>query len=242
MLEHQILATIIRVVSGPGGVASFLRRNLLGRGLNGPSLPLDVGQSDDIPVHLRRLVALRDQGCQFPGGCDQPAAGCEPHHITRGCHGLRKTLRARIPPFPTAPMPGIGPWPSTARAASRRSSPETAVSADEPYCRAPGSGLAPPGVTWHPMARPAIGSMLVTRGENPGSFGLKERLRRAAGRTVSRRTGRGRPMPLTKLDCSRFGSPAEEYLEVCRGGRGQHRRGCRGWRPARRRGGIPRIR
>jgi len=44
MLEHQILGTIIRVLSGPGGVASFLRRNLLGKGLNGPSLPLDVGQ------------------------------------------------------------------------------------------------------------------------------------------------------------------------------------------------------
>jgi hypothetical protein len=40
----------------------------LGKGLNGPSLPLDVGQTDDIPVHLRRLVALRDQTCQFPGG------------------------------------------------------------------------------------------------------------------------------------------------------------------------------
>jgi hypothetical protein len=33
-----------------------------------PSLPLDVGQTDDIPVHLRRLTGLRDQGCQFPGG------------------------------------------------------------------------------------------------------------------------------------------------------------------------------
>ena len=44
MLEHQILANVIQVVSGPGGVASFLRRNLLGKGLNGPSLPLDVGQ------------------------------------------------------------------------------------------------------------------------------------------------------------------------------------------------------
>ena len=51
--------------------ASFLRRQLLGKPLAGPSLPLDVGQSDDIPVHLRRLVALRDQTCQFPGGCDQ---------------------------------------------------------------------------------------------------------------------------------------------------------------------------
>ena len=91
-LEHQILAKVLQVVSGPGGVASFLRRNLLGKGLNGPSLPLDVGQTDDIPVHLRRLVALRDQGCQYPGGCDQPAAGCEPHHVVHRADGGRTSL------------------------------------------------------------------------------------------------------------------------------------------------------
>ncbi len=43
-MEHQILATILQVLSGPGGVASFLGRNLLGKPLAGPSLPLDVGQ------------------------------------------------------------------------------------------------------------------------------------------------------------------------------------------------------
>jgi hypothetical protein len=91
-LEQQILAKILQVVSGPGGVASFLRRNLLGQGLNGPSLPLDVGQTDDIPVHLRRLVALRDQTCQHPGGCDQPAAGCEPHHVVHRADGGRTSL------------------------------------------------------------------------------------------------------------------------------------------------------
>ena len=92
MLEHQILATVLQIVSGPGGVASFLRRNLLGKGLNGPSLPLDVGQTDDIPVHLRRLVALRDQTCQFPGGCDQPAASCEPHHVVHRQDGGHTSL------------------------------------------------------------------------------------------------------------------------------------------------------
>src|SRR3984885_7907313 len=92
MLEHQILATVLQIVSGPGGVASFLRRNLLGQGLNGPSLPLDVGQTDDIPVHLRRLVALRDQRCQFPGGCTQPAAGCEPHHVVHRQDGGHTSL------------------------------------------------------------------------------------------------------------------------------------------------------
>ena len=92
MLEHQILAAVLQIVSGPGGVASFLRRNLMGKGLNGPSLPLDVGQTDDIPVHLRRLVALRDQTCQFPGGCDQPASGCEPHHVVHRQDGGRTSL------------------------------------------------------------------------------------------------------------------------------------------------------
>jgi hypothetical protein len=93
MLEQQILGQVIQVVSGPGGIASFLRRNLLGKGLGGPSLPLDVGQTtDDIPVHLRRLVALRDQGCQFPGGCDQPAAACEPHHVVHRADGGTTSL------------------------------------------------------------------------------------------------------------------------------------------------------
>ena len=91
-LEQKILVTVFQVVSGPGGVASFLRRNLLGKGLNGPSLPLDVGQNDDIPVHLRRLIALRDQHCQYPGGCDQPAAGCEPHHVQHRADGGRTSL------------------------------------------------------------------------------------------------------------------------------------------------------
>jgi hypothetical protein len=92
MLEQQILAAVIGIVSGPGGVASFLRRHLLGKGLNGPSLPLDVGQTDDIPLHLRRLVALRDQTCQFPGGCGQPASGCHAHHVVHRADGGRTSL------------------------------------------------------------------------------------------------------------------------------------------------------
>ena len=91
-LEHQILGTILQVVSGPGGAASVLRRHLLGKPLAGPSLPLDVGESDDIPLHLRRLVALRDQTCQYAGGCDQPASGCEPHHVVHRQDGGHTSL------------------------------------------------------------------------------------------------------------------------------------------------------
>jgi Domain of unknown function (DUF222) len=93
MLERQILGQVLQVVSGPGGAASYLRRHLLGKGLNGPSLPLDAGRTDDIPAHLRRLVALRDQACQFPGGCDQPASACEPHHVIHRADGGRTSLQ-----------------------------------------------------------------------------------------------------------------------------------------------------
>jgi len=43
-------------------------------------------------VHLRRLVALRDQHCQYPGGCDQPASGCEPHHVQHRSDGGHTSL------------------------------------------------------------------------------------------------------------------------------------------------------
>ena len=80
-LVQGIIGKAVDLLSGPGGLASFLRRQQLGARLGGPSLPLDVGVSRDIPAAIRRAVILRDQHCRFPGGCDQPAAGCEVHHL-----------------------------------------------------------------------------------------------------------------------------------------------------------------
>jgi hypothetical protein len=87
MLRHAIIRTALDLVSGPGGLASFLRTRLLDGRLAGPSLPLDVGQSADIPAAIRRAVILRDQHCQWAGGCDQPAAACEVHHLTHLADG-----------------------------------------------------------------------------------------------------------------------------------------------------------
>jgi hypothetical protein len=87
MLQHAIIGRAVDLVSGPGGLASFLRRNLLGARLAGPSLPLDVGRSADIPAAIRRAVILRDQHCRWAGGCDQPAAACEVHHVTHLADG-----------------------------------------------------------------------------------------------------------------------------------------------------------
>ena len=77
---------------GPGGLAGFLRRRQLGARLGGPSLPLDVGVSTDIPAAIRRAVILRDQHCRFPGGCDQPAAACEIHHLTHKADGGKTSV------------------------------------------------------------------------------------------------------------------------------------------------------
>jgi hypothetical protein len=86
-LTQAIIGTAVDLLSGPGGLASFLRRRQLGARLGGPSLPLDVGVSSDIPAAIRRAVILRDQHCRFPGGCDQPAGACEVHHLRHQAHG-----------------------------------------------------------------------------------------------------------------------------------------------------------
>ncbi len=69
------------VLSGPDGVAAYLRTGLPEDLVASVSLPLDVGAvTETIPVHLRRAAARRDRRCRFPG-CDQPVAACQVHHI-----------------------------------------------------------------------------------------------------------------------------------------------------------------
>jgi hypothetical protein len=93
VLEQQVIAAAIALVSGPGGLAGFLRRRQLGTRLGGRSLPLDVGVSTDIPAAIRRAVIERDQHCRFPSGCDQPAAGCEVHHLTHKADGGKTSVQ-----------------------------------------------------------------------------------------------------------------------------------------------------
>jgi hypothetical protein len=92
-LQQAIIGKAVALLSGPGGLASFLRRHQLGGRLGGPSLPLDVGVSRDIPAAIRNAVTARDQHCRFPGGCDQPAAACEIHHTTPQANGGKTSLQ-----------------------------------------------------------------------------------------------------------------------------------------------------
>jgi hypothetical protein len=79
-LRYAIARLAIDFVSGPAGLASFLRTTLLPPPYNTPSLPLDIGYSDSIPAGIRRAVQLRDRGCAWPK-CGRPAARCDVHHL-----------------------------------------------------------------------------------------------------------------------------------------------------------------
>jgi len=92
-LEHAIIGKAVDLVSGPGGLASFLRRRQLGARLGGPSLPLDIGYSETIPAGIRNAVILRDKHCQWAGRCNQPAAACQVHHVTHKANGGKTSVR-----------------------------------------------------------------------------------------------------------------------------------------------------
>ncbi|HVB43417.1 MAG TPA: DUF222 domain-containing protein [Streptosporangiaceae bacterium] len=82
-----ILQHAVALLSGPGGLASWLRTGTLPRPAASVSLPLDVGAvTETIPAHLRRAVIARDKHCAAPG-CDQPPAACQVHHIVPRSEG-----------------------------------------------------------------------------------------------------------------------------------------------------------
>jgi hypothetical protein len=92
--RYAIARLAIDFVSGPSGIAAVLRTGLLQRPFSTPSLPLDIGVSKTIPGRLRRAVALRAGGhCEWPAGCDAPAAACDVHHIIHQEHGGPTALR-----------------------------------------------------------------------------------------------------------------------------------------------------
>jgi len=86
-LEQAVIGKAVDLLSGPGGLASFLRRRQLGARLGGPSLPLDIGYAETVPAGIRNAVLLRDRHCQWAGRCDQPADACQVHHTKHKANG-----------------------------------------------------------------------------------------------------------------------------------------------------------
>jgi hypothetical protein len=92
-LEQAVIGKAVDLLSGPGGLASFLRRQQLGARLGGPSLPLDIGYAETIPAGIRNAVTLRDQHCQWAGRCDQPASACQVHHTKHKADGGQTSVK-----------------------------------------------------------------------------------------------------------------------------------------------------
>ncbi|HEY1005361.1 MAG TPA: DUF222 domain-containing protein [Streptosporangiaceae bacterium] len=91
-VEQAVIGKAVDLLSGPGGLASFLRRRQLGVRLGGPSLPLDIGYAESVPAGIRNAVLLRDRHCQWAGGCTQPAGACEVHHTKHKAHGGKTSV------------------------------------------------------------------------------------------------------------------------------------------------------
>jgi len=92
-VEQAVIGKAVDLLSGPGGLASFLRRRQLGVRLGGPSLPLDIGYAETVPAGIRNAVLLRDRHCQWAGGCSQPAGACEVHHTTHKANGGKTSVK-----------------------------------------------------------------------------------------------------------------------------------------------------
>jgi hypothetical protein len=90
-LFQAIIGKAVELLSGPGGLASYLRRHL-GIRPGGPSLPLDIGYSETVPASIRNAVRLRDKHCQWAGGCSQPASACDVHHTKHKANGGQTSL------------------------------------------------------------------------------------------------------------------------------------------------------
>ncbi len=92
-LEQAVIGKAVELLSGPGGLASYLRRKLLGARLGGESLPLDIGYSQTVPAGIRNAVRLRGGHCEWAGGCSQPAGACQVHHTRHKANGGKTSLK-----------------------------------------------------------------------------------------------------------------------------------------------------
>jgi hypothetical protein len=103
-LRAALLTMAADALSGPGGLAAWLRHSALAGGPGGTAslpldvpLPLDTGETEStIPAHLRRAVTTRHPSCAFPG-CEQPASVCQVHHLIPRSEGGPTALHNLVP-------------------------------------------------------------------------------------------------------------------------------------------------
>jgi hypothetical protein len=91
-LERAIIGKAADLMSGPGGLASFLMG--IWQVTAAPAARHPAGRAEPAAGHrLRRdhpgrnAVILRDKRCRWTGRCNQPAAACQVHHVKHKKNG-----------------------------------------------------------------------------------------------------------------------------------------------------------
>ena len=92
-LEQAIIGKAVDLLSGPGGLASFLRRRQLGARLGGPSLPLDIGYCRDHPGRDPQRGHPARPALPMGRRCNQPASACEVHHVKHKANGGKTSVK-----------------------------------------------------------------------------------------------------------------------------------------------------
>ena len=91
-LHGILLRHATAILSGPDGLAAFLRTRLTGDQFPSVSLPLDAGTpANMVTPCLRRAILARDRHCAFPG-CHAPPAACQVHHVRPKSKGGKTKL------------------------------------------------------------------------------------------------------------------------------------------------------
>ena len=153
-LRETMLRLAADALSGPGGLASWLRQSQLAGGPgDGPGLPLgiplplDIGEAEPtIPAHLRRAATARHAHCAFPG-CRVPAEACHIHHLVPRARGGPTTLGNLVPACSFHHLTAIHRWGWTltlhADGSTTATSPDrtrTLRDHGPPGCTRPGTG------------------------------------------------------------------------------------------------------
>jgi Domain of unknown function (DUF222)/HNH endonuclease len=120
-LGRALLGLCADVLSGPGGLAAWLRRTQLTGAAASPSqplylpIPLDAGKAEpDIPPPLRRAVLARHRHCAF-AGCRRPARHCHLHHLIPRSQGGPTALSNLAPVCEFHHLVAIHTWGWTLR-------------------------------------------------------------------------------------------------------------------------------
>lgn len=89
---HLTAAEAAALLSGPSGLAAWLRTSALTGPAASISLPLDLGRpTETIPPPLRRAITERDRHCVFPG-CHALPQYCHVHHVIPRADGGHTSL------------------------------------------------------------------------------------------------------------------------------------------------------